>query len=1043
MADKMNHYWLISIFILLMIFFSGINITYANLTTRVSVNSSGIEGNLNSQHSSISADGRYVAFTSLASNLITNDTNNKWDVFVHDRKTGITTRVSEGVSVDITGVEGNGDSLSPSISADGRYVAFHSIATNLAPGDTNNTWDVFVHDRQTKYTKRVSKSTNNIYGESNNLSQNPTISADGSFVAFHSYASNLVASDLNNKADIFVHDIITGNTARVSKSSTGTEGNGDSLNASISADGRYVAFSSLASNLTVKDTNGYADIFLHDRYTGAIVKISASTIGLGTNNSSDYPSVSYDGRYVAFQSNATNLVSNDTNARTDIFVCDRQTGTTSRVSIDSSGNQANNYSYYPFINTDGRYVAFHSIATNLVSADTNGASDIFRHDRNTGTTERININNSGGQAEFFSSYRPSMSSDGRYISFYSLASNLVAGDGNSTWDTFVRHPEIDPSVLDISITGMNDRKSDVANSYYSNQSLFVWESNGSIMGQIRGSDGSIIRDKFTILPAANSITYLWPAITQTGVTIEDYFLVAKMVIGGSLNPQEQIIGVHVSSTGDIIDSPILVSDLFYQNSSTLDGQPDVACESRGFVYHSNVCLVVWKEHKGLNSTILGQGINVRTGALSGARLNITSIDSGVIGSLAIAFGQTALTNTNNGFFVVYNIIPDAGIGYIAHKIVSPDDSYISAESVISDGSGATPIDPDVAYKYPFEFLVVWDNGNIIGQFVDSEGFKIGNNFIINTPECLPPYYQICGSTSQPAVSDKYDPTGDFLVTYYVQAPIPFNGSNILGTNVFGNGSFGTEFIVFSDTGLPDINPALDCEKNGCLISWEHEAVVGGMFDIYGKYIPSIMNLNIIKEGTGSGTVTSSPAGINCGTDCSEPYIYGTVVTLATTASPASTFTGWVFTPSDCSDSIVTMDENLTCKATFAKTLFEETDLSIAYTGKWTNYSCKGCSGGAIKYSGGTGSRATLSFTGAGIRWFAAKSYQLGKGKVFIDGVNTALVDLYNPTTQAKQKVYETTGLTQGIHTIAIEVSGQKNPASTGVLVDLDYFEVVP
>ena len=529
--------------------------------------------------------------------------------------------------------------------------------------------------------------------------------------------------------------------------------------------------------------------------------------------------------------------------------------------------------------------------------------------------ERININNSGGQAEFFSSYRPSMSSDGRYISFYSLASNLVAGDGNSAWDTFVRHPEIDPSVLDISITGMNDRKSDVANSFYSNQSLFVWESNGSIMGQIRGSDGSIIRDKFTILPAANSIIYQWPAITQTGFTIEDYFLVAKMVIGGSLNPQEQIIGVHVSSTGDIIDSPVLVSDLFYQVSSTLDGQPDVACEIRGYGYHSNVCIVVWKEHRGLNSNILGQGIDVRTGTLSGARLNITSIDFGVIGSLAVAFGQTGLTNTHNGFFVVYNIIPDAGIGYIAHKIVSPDDSYISAESVISDGSGATPIDPDVAYKYPFEFLVVWDNGNIIGQFVDSEGLKIGNNFIINTPECLPPYYQICGSTGQPAVADKYDPTGDFLVTYYVQAPIPFNGSNILGTNIFGNGSFGTEFIVFSDTGLSDINPALDCEKNGCLISWEHEAVVGGMFDIYGKYIPSIFNLNIIKEGTGSGTITSYPAGLNCGTDCSEPYIYGTVVTLATTASQGSTFLGWKFYD-DCYNSTVTITENIECIAIF-------------------------------------------------------------------------------------------------------------------------------
>jgi|GEM_PF-1585857 len=227
-----------------------------HVVQRVSVASGGTQGNGDSGCPSISADGRYVAFQSYASNLVPGDTNGTWDVFVHDRLTGQTTRVS----VASDGTQGNGDSECPSISADGRYVAFASLASNLVPGDTNGTWDVFVHDRLTGQTTRVSVASGGAQGNSGSWC--PSISADGRYVAFQSYASNLVPGDTNGVLDVFVHDRLTGQTTRVSVASDGTQGDSYSFGSSISADGRYVAFSSLASNLVPGDTNDKPDIFV-------------------------------------------------------------------------------------------------------------------------------------------------------------------------------------------------------------------------------------------------------------------------------------------------------------------------------------------------------------------------------------------------------------------------------------------------------------------------------------------------------------------------------------------------------------------------------------------------------------------------------------------------------------------------------------------------------------------------------------------------------------------------------------------------------------
>jgi hypothetical protein len=392
----------------------------AQNTALVSVASDGTQANSDSYQGSISADGRYVAFDSYARNLVAGDTNGEKDVFVHDRQTGETSRIS----VTSDGAQANEMSAGLSISADGRYVAFNSYASNLVAGDTNEMWDTFVHDRQTGETTRISLASDGSQANAN--SYLASISADGHYVVFESDASNLVAGDTNGKNDIFVHDRQTGETSRVSLASDGTQANSGSFAASISANGRYVAFESRASNLVVGDTNEAEDIFVHDHQTGETNRVSLASDGTQTNSSSFNASISADGRYVAFESWAGNLVAGETNGL-NIFVHDRQTGETSHVSLASSSNPLNSNSSTPVISADGRYVTFCSWESSLVPGDTNRYGDIFVHDILTGITIRIPGSPPGFQPNELSR-APLISADGRAISFSSYASNLVAND---------------------------------------------------------------------------------------------------------------------------------------------------------------------------------------------------------------------------------------------------------------------------------------------------------------------------------------------------------------------------------------------------------------------------------------------------------------------------------------------------------------------------------------------------------------------------------------------------------------------------------------
>jgi Tol biopolymer transport system component len=370
---------------------------------------------------SISGDGRFVAFQSLASNLVPGDTNGTWDIFVRDRQAGVTDRISMGFD----GSQANGASRLPSITPNARFVSFHSEATNLVPGDTNGREDVFVHDRELGITERVSVASDGSQG--NGTSVQSTITPDGRYVAFRSSASNLVPGDTNARDDVFVHDRETGITERVSVDSEGSEANGPSWLPSLSADGRYVAFESQASNLVPGDTNGAWDIFVHDRETGITERVSVDSRGNQGNGDAFSAKLSADGRHVAFWSRASNLVPNDTNGLFDVFVHDRESGRTERVSVASEGWEGVHGSVGVGLSADGRFVTFQSFASNLAPDVTNGLPDVFVHDRRTRATDRVSVASDGSESDHVSS-APAISADGRYVAFTSTASNLVPGN---------------------------------------------------------------------------------------------------------------------------------------------------------------------------------------------------------------------------------------------------------------------------------------------------------------------------------------------------------------------------------------------------------------------------------------------------------------------------------------------------------------------------------------------------------------------------------------------------------------------------------------
>ncbi|MGF1566692.1 MAG: hypothetical protein ACFCVD_01215 [Nodosilinea sp.] len=407
-----------------------------NQFVRASVDSASQPAQGPSTQPSMSADGRFVAFASLANDLDPMGGNGFSQVYVRDTQTGATRVISLGA----LGALADGDSFAPSISGDGRYIAFVSQARNLSVSDIDIADDVYVYDIQTGSLRLISVSTGGTKGNSSSVEA--LIANDGQSVVFTSFATNLVAAaDTNQAGDVFLHNLATGETRRISQTAGGEQANDLADDPTLSADGRFMTFTSIATNLVPGDTNGVEDVFIQDRASGVLEIISQSTAGaLGNGISSvDPAALSADGRYVVFSSLASNLVAGDTNTAYDIFRRDRVLGTTTRLSVAADGTQANGASNKPRISGDGRYVIFESLASNLVAGDTNGVADVFLHDTATGTTSLVSTDLKGTVGNG-ASFHGVISLDGKVLAFASAASNLVANDANGVEDVLVGGP---------------------------------------------------------------------------------------------------------------------------------------------------------------------------------------------------------------------------------------------------------------------------------------------------------------------------------------------------------------------------------------------------------------------------------------------------------------------------------------------------------------------------------------------------------------------------------------------------------------------------
>jgi Tol biopolymer transport system component len=401
---------------------------------RISVASDGTQGNYESRDPAINADGSIIAFESWASNLVMGDTNGDLDVFVHNLATSQTTRVS----VNDGGVQGNGISASPSLSDDGRYVAFSSEASNFVAGDYEEggrEYDIYIYDRQLQTIKRVNADNSGTGGNEDSLA--PWLSADGSAVAFSSHASNLVPNDTNGDIDIFYADLLSGLITRVTAG--GVEavyppygGIGDPV---LSADGRKIFFASDAENLVPNDNNHATDVFLYNLDNDAIVRVSLGNNGEQADDNSFQVAMDRSNRFVVFGSAATTIIPDNPQYAFHLLRRDLQLGQNSLVNVADDGTPGY-FAYEPSMSADSRFIVFSSDASNLAPGDTNNASDIFLRDLVTQKTVRLSFNAEGIEGNSHS-FQPRISADGRFVTFTSQASNLVTDDTNNVTDVFV------------------------------------------------------------------------------------------------------------------------------------------------------------------------------------------------------------------------------------------------------------------------------------------------------------------------------------------------------------------------------------------------------------------------------------------------------------------------------------------------------------------------------------------------------------------------------------------------------------------------------
>ena len=450
----------------------------------------------------ISAAGAAIGFNSYATELHVGDLNHDRDVFVWEAGTIELISVVDPSLVSETGA-GDSYTYGQTVSDDGRYVVFESRAGNLAPGDSNGRYDVFLRDRQTGTTRLISQNLAGI-GSGNSDSYSPVISGDGSKIAYYSYASHLTASDANGRADVYLYDVATGSNTLVSVNSTGTNsGNLDSLTPAISSDGSKVAYISRASDLAANDTNGRSDVYLYDVATGTNTLVSLNSAGTASGNgdSRNMPSISADGSRVVYSSSASDLTTtSDANGGDDVFLYDVATATNRLVSIDytgtASGSGPSRRGSQAVISAGGTKVAFTSWATDLVTNDSNGRQDVFLYDVASGANTLVSIDHTGVASGIGGdSSQPVISADGSRIAYISRAHNLVTNDTNNRFDVFLYDADTSTNTLvSVNSAGTSSGNGDSRNPVISGDGAKVaYDSSASDLVSV---DGNLNADSF-------------------------------------------------------------------------------------------------------------------------------------------------------------------------------------------------------------------------------------------------------------------------------------------------------------------------------------------------------------------------------------------------------------------------------------------------------------------------------------------------------------------------------------------------------------------
>lgn len=402
----------------------------AQATWKAGTASDGLPGNATTGWVTISGDGNVVAFDSAASNLVANDTNGMHDVFVRDLRSGAVERASRGA----LGAQADGASSNPALSFDGRFVAFESFASNLVAGDGNGASDVFVLDRASGVITRASATWLGL--DADQGSQNATISADGRMVVFDSHASNLLEGETLVTRHVYAYDRVGGVLGLVSRSNAFVAGDGESRDAQVAAGGRFVVFASHATNLVAGDANSNSDCFVRDLATNTTSRVSVRTDGTESQGFFQTPTIDGEGRLTAFASLATDLVGGDSNLAFDVFVHDAVTGATTRESVSAQGTQGSGSSYRPSLSADGTTLVFQSFAPDLVHGDTNLCSDVFVRDLASGAVRRASVATSGLEGDG-QSFQVRASADGARVAFWSEATTLAPGDVNGCADLVV------------------------------------------------------------------------------------------------------------------------------------------------------------------------------------------------------------------------------------------------------------------------------------------------------------------------------------------------------------------------------------------------------------------------------------------------------------------------------------------------------------------------------------------------------------------------------------------------------------------------------